>query len=208
MQSRLTHRGALRVREKRRTCAAVDKSNRPRHTQNSGHYHSGGIGLGAVVSDIHEVSAQAIIGGLIEGKDIEELVGCTRGKLKAKRSQLLESLDAPLSERHRLLLVIARDHIAHLEARIAELDTYLIAAMQPYDWAWRLLQTLPGVDQVSAAQILIETGVLCELANAAAKTKSVFKAKYESLAIRAQQRKRHRHRLATRSGSGHGVFSR
>jgi hypothetical protein len=29
---------ALRVREKRRTCAAVDKSNRPRHTQNSGHY--------------------------------------------------------------------------------------------------------------------------------------------------------------------------
>jgi putative transposase len=29
---------ALRVREKRRTCAAVDKSTRPRHTQNSGHY--------------------------------------------------------------------------------------------------------------------------------------------------------------------------
>jgi transposase len=36
------------------------------------------------------------------------------------------------------------------------LDRYLVAAMNPYAWAWRLLQTIPGIDQISAAMILIE----------------------------------------------------
>lgn len=30
--------------------------------------------------------------------------------------------------------------------------------MQTYDWAWRLLQTLPGIDQLAACLILIEIG--------------------------------------------------
>jgi transposase len=38
------------------------------------------------------------------------------------------------------------------------LDRYLIAAMAPYAWAWRLLQTIPGIDEIAAAMILIEIG--------------------------------------------------
>jgi hypothetical protein len=43
-------------------------------------------------------------------------------------------------------------HAAH------EIDAYLMAAMKPYAWAHDLLQTLPGIDQVAAALILIEIG--------------------------------------------------
>jgi len=186
-----------------------------------------GIGLGAVVSDLNGVSAKAMLDGLLQGKSAEELAALARRRLKHKHQALVEALDCPLSSRHRLLIEMAREHIDYLERRVGELDAYVATAMKPYDWAWRLLQTLPGVDHISAAQILIETGVdmqqfgsahrlaswaglcpgnnesagkrksgktrhgspilrrlLCELANAAARTKSVFKAKYESLALR------------------------
>jgi transposase len=36
------------------------------------------------------------------------------------------------------------------------LDRYLIEAIQPYAWAWELLQTIPGIDAMAAAMILIE----------------------------------------------------
>jgi hypothetical protein len=41
---------------------------------------------------------------------------------------------------------------------LARSDQYLIEAMKPYAWAWRLLQTIPGIDEIAAAMILIEIG--------------------------------------------------
>ena len=38
------------------------------------------------------------------------------------------------------------------------IDAYLLAAMQPYAWAHQLLQTIPGIDEIAAAMILIEIG--------------------------------------------------
>jgi len=32
--------------------------------------------------------------------------------------------------------------------------------MEPYQEEWRLLQTIPGMDQISAAMLLVETGVV------------------------------------------------
>jgi transposase len=105
--------------------------------------------------------------------------------------------------------------------------------MKPYAGAWRLLQTIPGIDQISAAMIVIEIGddlrrfgsasrflaswaalcpgnnesagkrksgrirhgnpiiryLLCEAVNAARRTKTVFRAKYESLVIRRGYKK-------------------
>jgi transposase len=48
------------------------------------------------------------------------------------------------------------NHLRCLEQELASLNRYLVAAMNPYAWAWRLLQTIPGIDQISAAMILIE----------------------------------------------------
>jgi transposase len=48
--------------------------------------------------------------------------------------------------------------IEALERQLAEIDAYLIEAMQPYAWAHGLLQTIPGIDRIAAALILIEIG--------------------------------------------------
>ena len=49
-------------------------------------------------------------------------------------------------------------HIQTLEQQLAEIDTCLLNAMQPYAWAHQLLQTIPGIDKIAAALILIEIG--------------------------------------------------
>jgi transposase len=191
-----------------------------------------GIKLGAVVSDIDGVSARKMVEGLIAGQPPEHLAVLGLGQLKHKREALEAAMQGELSSRHRLVLDTALAHLCYLEEELAGLDRYLISAMAPYAWAWRLLQTLPGIDQISAAMILIEIGddlthfgsashlaswaalcpgndqsagkrksgktrhgnptvryLLCEAANAARRTKSVFRAKYDSLVIRRGHKK-------------------
>lgn len=118
----------------------------------------GGIKLGAVVSEIDGVSAKAMVAGLIEGKPIGALLDMARGKLKSKREALQAALDGDLTVRHLFLLQHLQAHIDLLDRELAELDAYLLAAMVPYQWAHRLLQTIPGIDQVASALILIEIG--------------------------------------------------
>ena len=117
-----------------------------------------GIKLGAVVSDIHGVSARAMVKGLIEGRDVTALLGLARGALKLKREELALSLDGDLSARHLFVLGHIHAHIETLQTELAQLDAYMIAAMAPYAWAHGLLQTIPGIDQIAAALILIEIG--------------------------------------------------
>lgn len=118
----------------------------------------GGIKLGGVVSDINGVSARAMVSALIEGKSIDHMLGLARGQLKHKREDLSASLEGDLSARHLFVLGHLHAHIETLQGELAEIDRYLLAAMQPYAWAHQLLQTIPGIDQIAAALILIEIG--------------------------------------------------
>lgn len=191
-----------------------------------------GIKLGGVVSDLNGVSAKAMVAGLLDGKPIGELVKLAQGQLKQKTDALEAALDGELSSRHRMLLGMQREHVAYLEAELAKLDRDLLDAMQPYAWAHQLLQTLPGIDKIAAAMILIEIGdnlshfgsadrlaswaalcpgnnesagkrksgktrkgntivryLLCEAANAARRTKSVFASKFQGLLVRRGYKK-------------------
>jgi transposase len=118
----------------------------------------GGIKLGAVVSDIKGVSARAMVSGLVAGKPISELLGMARGSLKNKREDLAASLEGDLSPRHLFVLTELHESVTMLEQKLARLDAYLIEAMRPYQWAFELLQTIPGIDATSSAMILIEIG--------------------------------------------------
>lgn len=191
-----------------------------------------GIKLGSVVSDIDGVCARKMVEGLIAGRTAAELSALGRGKLKSSEEVLVAAMDGDLSPRHRLVLTMALEHIRYLERQVARLDRYLLAAMKPYEWASHLLQTIPGIDEISAAMILIEIGdnmarfgsasrlaswtalcpgnhesagkrksgrtrhgnpivryLLCEIANAARRTKTVFQGKYRSLVIRLGHKK-------------------
>lgn len=118
----------------------------------------GGIKLGGVVSDINGVSARAMVSALIAQQPIEHLLGLARGKLKQKREDLSASLEGDLSARHLFVLGHIHAHIETLQRTLADIDRFLLAAMQPYAWAHQLLQTIPGIDEIAAALILIEIG--------------------------------------------------
>ena len=118
----------------------------------------GGVKLGAVVSDINGVSARAMVAGLIEGKPLGEMLAMARGSLKNKRDDLAASLDGDLSDRHLFVLRQVHEHVIYLEQQLARIDAELIQAMSPYRWAWALLQTIPGIDAIASAMILIEIG--------------------------------------------------
>lgn len=117
-----------------------------------------GIKLGAVVSDIKGVSAREMVAGLIAGKTINDLLDMARGSLKSKRDDLAASLEGDLSSRHLFILAELHEHVTQLEQKLAKIDAYLIEAMQPYQWAFNLLQTIPGIDAIASAMILIEIG--------------------------------------------------
>jgi len=118
-----------------------------------------GINLGSVVSDINGVSAQLIIQGLIDGKPLKDLVQCAKGRLKAKKAEIEASLDGTLSSRHLFLLKCIQDHIRYLEQELNQIDMTLFEAMRPYQKQWELLQTIPGISQISAAMLIAEIGI-------------------------------------------------
>jgi transposase len=70
-----------------------------------------GIKLGAVVSDINGVSAQAMLERLLGGEDPSALIDLAKGRLKAKRKELLLALEGELSARHLLVLQELQGHI-------------------------------------------------------------------------------------------------
>ena len=139
-----------RYRKKVSDMLAAEKNRRPLLLDDAG------IKLGGVVADINGVSAKRMIEGLIAGQAPDELATLGLGPLKDKREVLEAALEGELSARHRLVLESLQKHVRYLEEQLATLDHYLIEAMQPYAWAWELLQTIPGIDAMAAAMILIE----------------------------------------------------
>jgi len=191
-----------------------------------------GVRLGNVVSDINGLTASDIIDGIIQGESIPQLLTYTRGQLKKKKEALKAQLEGEISERHLFLLKKLKDHIHYLTKEIHEIDEYIFAAMKPYQQQWEILQTIPGISEISAALLIIEMGIdmqafgnreqfcswagicpgnnesagkkksgktrkgnnqlrylLCESANAAAKTDGQFKQKYKSLLVRRGHKK-------------------
>jgi transposase len=46
-----------------------------------------------------------------------------------------------------------------LEAQLTDLEHYLVDALHPHEAALQLLMTIPGIDQLAAAKLLVEIGV-------------------------------------------------
>ena len=117
-----------------------------------------GIRISAVVSDPHGVAASAIIDCLLEGGTPEQALTLA-GRLQAPREVLLAALQGELSADHRFVAQTIRHHLRALEAQLADLEHYLVDALQPHEAALQLLMTIPGIDQLAAAKLLVEIGV-------------------------------------------------
>jgi transposase len=144
----------IRYRRKLKAVLSAERNRLHKHLEVSG------IKLSCVVSSIDGVSATRMIEAILEKKEPKEIVNLAVGRLKKKKKELLLALDGyELSDRIQSLMEGITNHIKWLEFRLQEIDSQVVAAMKPYREEWQLLQTLPGIDQISAAMLLAEIGV-------------------------------------------------
>ena len=118
----------------------------------------GGIRLGVVVSDLHGQSARAMIKAIIDGQPPNEVLMFASKRLKASREELFDALQGEITDNHRFVLDELMRHIEEIEARIARFDARLLEGLAAEQSALALLQTLPGVDLIGAAMLLVEIG--------------------------------------------------
>lgn len=117
-----------------------------------------GIRLGVVVSDLHGKSARAMVKAMIAGRAPHEVLELASTRLKASREELLDALQGELTPSHCFVLDELMQHIEQIEARIARFDARLLAELESERALLALLQTMPGVDLIGAAMLLIEIG--------------------------------------------------
>lgn len=117
-----------------------------------------GVRLGVVVSDLHGQSARAMVKAIIAGQSPQEGLKLASRRLKASREEIFDALQGDLTASHRFVLDELMRHIEEIEARIARFDTRLLAELESERDALALLQTIPGVDLIGAAMLLVEIG--------------------------------------------------
>ena len=118
----------------------------------------GGVRLGVVVSDLHGQSARAMVKAIVAGRPSHEVLDCASKRLKASREELFDAVQGDLTASHRFVLDELMHHVEEIEARIARFDLRLLDGLASERNALTLLQTLPGVDLIGAAMLLVEIG--------------------------------------------------
>jgi transposase len=115
-----------------------------------------GIRLGVLVSDIHGQAARAMVKAIISGKPMASVLDLA-GRLRASRSELFEALQPEeLSDAHLFVLTEIMGHIEDLEARMGRFEHALLQGLSAWQPQLTLLQTIPGIDQMGAAMLLVE----------------------------------------------------
>lgn len=119
------------------------------------------VKLGTVISDVFGVSGRNLLErlinqGYIDADDIEQRV---KGQVKKKVGRLADSLFGTLTEHQIFMIRQSWNHVVFLEEAIQKLDDQIQAHLQPYQAEIQLLQTIPGVSEVTAACMVAEIGV-------------------------------------------------
>jgi len=116
--------------------------------------------LSSVASNTLGVSGRQMLEAIIAGQDDpEQLAKLARGKLKSKIPELEQALEGRVRDHHRFLLGEFLDEWEALGDRIARLEAEIDRQIRPFEPAVTLWQTIPGVDRVTACNLVAEVGV-------------------------------------------------
>jgi transposase len=127
-----------------------------------------GIKLDSVASDMLGVSCRAMLRALVAGeRDPDVLADLARGALRKKLPELRQALRGRFRDHHAVLIGLCLDHLGHLEAATATLDTHVDALFAantsetgvPFERARDRLDTITGVGKRAAETIIAEIGV-------------------------------------------------
>jgi transposase len=118
------------------------------------------IKLASVASDWLGVSGRAILAQLLAGEeDAGKLAELSRGRLRAKLPAMRLALEGRMTEHHRWMLCVLQEQLEFLEAQITKLEAKMQEQLGDYQEAVGLCTTIPGVEEVAAANLIAEIGV-------------------------------------------------
>ncbi len=119
------------------------------------------IKLAEVASDVFGASGWAMLQALArtEGQaDAAQLADLARGRLRLKLPELREALRGSFREHHRYMLRIEMRHLEQVAVDIAGLEQRSDECLRPYQEQVDLLETVPGMQDRTAAVVIAEAG--------------------------------------------------
>lgn len=119
------------------------------------------IKLSSVVTDIFGASGRDILRQIIKGNtNADELSELARGVLKNKKDELKKSCVGRITDHHRMMIEFSLKHIEYMEGLIAEISSQIEQLSKKHNLqeSIELLDTIPGVDETAAADIIAEIG--------------------------------------------------
>lgn len=122
----------------------------------------GNVKLGNELSDVFGLSGQLMLKALVDEKrTAEEIAELAQGSLKKKKKEIAEAVRGQrLSETQKELIRSSMRHMTFLELEIEQLDGLVAGLIQQsgQHQQYELLQTIPGIKQEAAGNLLAETG--------------------------------------------------
>jgi transposase len=120
------------------------------------------VKLGNVLSNVFGVSGQLMLEALLRGEGKpEDVAQFAQRRAKQKIPEIIAALEGhQMSDHHRRMIRYSVAHMRFVEEQIEQLDQDIAAKIREagLEPQWQLLQSLPGVQETSAAIILAETG--------------------------------------------------
>jgi len=118
------------------------------------------IKLSSVASDTLGLSGRLMIEAIIEGQqDPEQLADLAQRALRKKIPELRLALDGRVRDHHRFLLKEYLDEWKTLGKRISRIEEEIDKRIVPFETAVKLWESIPGVNHVSACNLVAEVGV-------------------------------------------------
>lgn len=178
-----------------------------------------GMRINVLVSDVHGQSARAMIKALLAGRAISEILDLKGRLRASREELFEALSTEQFSATHRFVAAEIMHPIEDLEQRIARMDAYLLQTLPGVDLIGAaMLRVEIGTDMAafgSAERLASWVGIcpgnnesagkrktgrirkgnawvrrlLCEFAQAAARTRSALRAKFDALAIRKGRKK-------------------
>lgn len=119
-----------------------------------------GIKLATVATDILGVSGRAMLTALVTGTtDPTVLADLARGKLRKKLPALRQALAGRFRGHHAFLVTQLLAHLDYLDETMATLGEEIEGRLAPFAAERARVQTIPGVKQRTAENLLAEIGV-------------------------------------------------
>ena len=119
----------------------------------------GNIKLSSVATDVVGASGRAMLRAMIAGEDDPEtLASMARGRLREKRSMLVDALEGLMGSHQRMMLDSCLRHLDFLEREIERMSEEVEDRTRPFEEAIERIDEIPGMGRRGAEQVLAEIG--------------------------------------------------